>query len=399
MRRLLKLTAAAALAIAGLLPPSAARAADHGDAPNVAGDRSIDLADTFFFRDPNDNSKIFLAMTFHGFIVPGEGVNFGVFDSRALYRFEIENTGDAKADEFIDVTFSPKGTTGAEPQTASVKLPGAKKISFTAPTTVSTLSATAPAPTITTDPVSGVTFFAGAVDDPFTFDIPAFNRFVASVRAGSPDATLLSRGRDTFAGYNILTIALEFPADLIRGKGAATVVGVNSASFRRTESVGKGGLLKASGKFKQMDRAAIPAVNVALIPYARKNEFNAATAADVAKGAFSDDIVATLKALGTDDAHIDTLATVAVKTGDYLRLNLAIANTGTGGGDNAEAAFPNGRRPKDDVIDTILTIIANGTPLSDNANVNDVPLRDTFPFFGVPHQPLDNGVVDDLTRN
>jgi hypothetical protein len=399
MRRFLGFAASTAAAIALALPTGTARAADHGDAPNVAGDQGADLADTFFFRDPNDNSKIFLAMTLHGFITPGEAINFGVFDSRATFRFEIENTGDAKADEFIEVTFSPKGATAAEPQIASVKLPGSKKVSFTAPTTPATFGATAPAPTITTDPASGVQFFAGMVDDPFNFDIPAFNRFVASVKAGSPDPTLLSRGRDTFAGYNILTIALSFPADLIRGKDQATVIGVNSASLRRTESVGKAGLLKASGKFRQVDRAAIPAVNVALIPFARKNEFNAATAADVAKGAFSDDIVASLKSLGTNDANIDTLATVVVKTGDYLRLNLNIPNTGNGGGTNPEAAFPNGRRPSDDVIDTILTIIANGTPLTDNANVNDVPLRNSFPFFGEAHQPLDTGVTDDLTRN
>src|SRR5215213_753146 len=100
------LTVCAAAAAACLFPVSA-RAADHGDAPNVAGDQSADLGDTYVFLDPNDNTKLVLAMTFRGFIVPGEAVNFTVFDPNTLYRFEIENTGDARADEFIDVTFSP----------------------------------------------------------------------------------------------------------------------------------------------------------------------------------------------------------------------------------------------------------------------------------------------------
>jgi len=128
-----------------------------------------------------------------------------------LYRFEIENTGDAKPDAFIDVTFGPR-TAPNLPQTATIKLPGGKKGStFTAPTTIATQAATAPAPTITTDAESGVSFFAGEVDDPFFFDIPAFARFLASVKTGKPDPTVFQRGRDTFAGYNILTIALRVP--------------------------------------------------------------------------------------------------------------------------------------------------------------------------------------------
>src|SRR4029077_16197447 len=132
--------------------------------------------------------------------------------------FAIENTGDAKPDAFIDVTFSER-TNATDPQTASIRLPGAKGKSptFPAPTTPSTLAATANPQTVTTDPTSGVSFFAGIVDDPFFFAIPAFNRFVASGRAGTPDPTLLQRGRDTFAGYNVLGIAFSIPRDLIRG--------------------------------------------------------------------------------------------------------------------------------------------------------------------------------------
>src|SRR5215218_9988236 len=142
-----------------------ARAADHGDAPNVAGDQNADLGDTYIFLDPNDNSKLILAMTFRGFIVPGEAVNFTVFDPNTLYRFEIENTGDAKPDASIDVTFSPKGTAANEPQTATVRLPGRPRTTITAPTTVANFDAAAPAPTVTTDAASGVAFFAGEVDD------------------------------------------------------------------------------------------------------------------------------------------------------------------------------------------------------------------------------------------
>ena len=80
-------------------------------------------------------------------------------------------------------------------------------------------------------------------------------------------------------------------------------------------------------------------------------------------------------------------------------LDTTIANSGPGGGNNSGAGFPNGRRLQDDVIDTILTLVNNGSPLGDNVNANDVPFRDVFPYLASPHQPLDMGVVDDNTRN
>src|SRR5213595_1840216 len=79
------------------------RAADHGDAPNVAGDQGADLADVYFLLDPHDNSKLVLITTVRGFIVPGEAVNFAIFDPSVQFRLEVENTGDAKPDEFFEI--------------------------------------------------------------------------------------------------------------------------------------------------------------------------------------------------------------------------------------------------------------------------------------------------------
>ena len=125
MRRLGRTLGASVVAVAATLFGSlggipAARAADHGDAPNVAGDQAGDLADVFVFLDPNDNTKLVIVGTFRGFIVPCEAVNFGVFDHTTTYRFEIENTGDARADQTIDVNFSPEGPAATEAQTATV---------------------------------------------------------------------------------------------------------------------------------------------------------------------------------------------------------------------------------------------------------------------------------------
>src|SRR5207302_1617492 len=61
--------------------------------------------------------------------------------------------------------------------------------------------------------------------------IPAFNRFTASVLAGAPDISFLSRGRDTFAGYNIQMIVLSVPAALLKGS-AGNVIGVSATTLR-----------------------------------------------------------------------------------------------------------------------------------------------------------------------
>lgn len=394
-RTLLSLLAAATVAL------PAAFAADHGDAPIPSNDQAMDIGDVYSFLDPNDNTKLVLMMTFRGFIIPGEGVNFGFFDHLARYRFDLETTGDARSDIGINVRFSKRaGTT--TPQTATVELPF--KRTFTAPTTLPNLSATAAAPVVTTDAQSGVSFFAGEVDDPFFFDIPAFSRFVGSVRAGAPDITVFNRGRDSFAGYNINIIALSIPVSYLRLKPTKTnptgaVVGVQGLAQRRNITRFAKSELRSSGAFKTIDRMGNPGLNVLVIPFARKNEYNFSTPLDDSKGKFANDIIAVLQSLGANSSSVNTLASIYVTNGDFLRINTTTANTGTGGGDVAGAGFPNGRRLKDDVVDTFLTVVANGTTLGDSTSANDVTLNNTFPFVASPQQPRDTGIVDDNTRN
>lgn len=521
MKRLLR---SSLLLFAIGLAPLLSRAADHGDSPSSANNASADLGDLFFFLDPNDNTRVCLEGTQRGFIVPGEAVNMAIFDSDVVYRYGLEENGDTTPDAFIEVTFSPKSSASAQIATVRMTRGATKVFEFSAPATVATLAGTAPTPVVTNDSASGVSFFAGEVDDPFFFDIPGFSRFAASVRAGAADPSQLQRGRDTFAGYNIMAIALSMPKTLLDsnkgvvgaealtfradqhpvtlfanlstrgrvGTGDDVLIGgiiVNGTSVKRVvvraigpsltgrgvsgalsdptltlfdsqghpiatnddwQSGGQAGELRASGlaptdskesalvaslppgaytavvsgsggatgvalveaydldsgaaaangTLRQIDREGVPAVNALLVPIGRKDEYNGASPQQDAAGQFAGDIVATLKALGTNDADIAILAEVAVNHGDYLRLNLNTANSGPGGGNNSGAGFPNGRRLGDDVVDILLSIITNGAiTTGDNVNSNDVPLRDTFPFFGLPQQPRAPGVIDDNTRN
>jgi len=372
--------------------------ADHGDAPLASNYAAGDINDVYAFLDPNDNSQIVLILTLRGFIAAGENANFGNFDPRILSLFELELTGDAVADVFIAVTFSPQSARNT-PQTANIAVVNPATfetfLSFFAPTTISSIAAAAPAQTVTTHAPTGAQFFAGMTDDPFFFDIPGFGRFVASVLAGTPDPSQLTRGRDSFAGYNTMAIALRFPVSLL--PPSVTTLGVGGRTFRMSGTFG----LPGFELLEQLDRVGVPAVNVALTPFPVKETYNVATPVDDADGRFAGGIVGTLTALGTNAAGINLLAGLAVTNGDLLRVNLSTANIGDGGGSNPLAGFPeSGRRLRDDVVDTLLFVITNGAiTTGDNVNANELPFQNAFPFLALPHQPLAPGVLDDQTRN
>jgi len=380
------------------MPSLPLEAADHGDAPLTAHDLGADLNDAYMFLEPNDNSRVVMIMTVHGFIAPGENSNFGIFDPALRYRFEIEITGDAKPDRFIDVRFSPRTANSAgvpQAQTATINLPNGR--TFTAPSTNSNNSAdVAPSPVLTTDSQTGVTFFAGLTDDPFFFDIPAFARFNASIRAGTPNPTVFSRGRDSFAGYNTLAIAFSLPLSFIRGPG--NELGLSCDTQRRSPQLynTRTGEIAGAGRWVNVDREGVPAVNVALVPFNLKNTYNAANSIDDANGRFAPGIVGVLQNFyGTDATSVAILASVAVNRGDILRLDLTVPNNGI----NPEASFPRRRRLTDDVIDILLTLINNRQSLGDSVNANDLPFRSTFPFLAPSQQPRAAGTLDDNTRN
>ncbi len=378
-------------------PP--ARASDHIDSPLVAQDRGSDLADTFAFVDPNDRSQVVLMMSTQGFIVSGEHFGMPIWDSNIRYRFEIENTGDAIPDRFVDVYFSP-GLGREMPQMARVTLPDGS--TFDAKTTPSNQEYRAPDFVVTPDPRSGALFFAGNVDDPFFLDDTGANRFVASIVRGQPNKALLSeRGRDTYAGFNTLITAVRLPAAMLRGP-AGKVIGINSVTQRnRIQRIFDKGVIRGSGEWTTIDRDGVPLVNNGLIPAPRKDEYNSATTEEDARGLFREDIVKSLTAAGTNNAHIAILLDTFVNNGDILRLDLSVPNTGPGGGTNSDGGFGNmgGRRLQDDVVDTTFTIINNGRPLGDRVDRNEKQFGNRFPFVAKPHQPFPPGSgPDDLTR-
>lgn len=245
---------------------------------------------------------------------------------------------------------------------------------------------------------SPLKFFAGEVSDPFFFDVPAFTAFLDSLRAGTPNAGVFSRARNTFAGYNVLAIAVELPTSLLINPNQTVpkpFIGIDFLTQRHVTKLTTANGATGVGAFKTVDRMGNPTVNVALVPFDLKNSYNSASPRDDVQLKFAGPITQTLNDLGVGSASQTTLANIAIARGDLLHLNTSVMNTGT----NPTAGFPNGRRLQDDTVDTVLTTINNGATLSDGVNAADMPLTTTFPFLGLPHQPRFDTNTDDATRN
>ncbi len=420
-----------------LTPPTPIDASDHIDSPTLAHDKASDINDMYLFLDPNDNSRVVLIMTINPFLISSEIIGQAIFDHNVRYRFEIENTGDARPDRFIDVTFAR--ALGRElPQTGTVRLPNGR--SFTAPVTIALQGDTPPDFVVTTDATSGASFYAGAPDDPFFLDNTAANRFVLSsarnpgnpdrgvfaARAGfnAPDGTnanaddqgVVGRptqttqstgpGRDTYSGFNTLLIAVSVPATLLRGapttaNANGNLLGLNGVTQRRRQQiVRRDGQVVGVGPYVTVDREGVPLVNNGLIPPPRKDEYNGATTLDDANGRFRADLITSLNNFGTNEASRNMLLRMIQENGDILRLNLTVPNTGPGGGNNASGGPANmgGRRLSDDVADATFTLINNGAALGDFVDRNDAPFRDVFPFVAFPIQPNPKGINNPDTR-
>ncbi len=443
-----------------LTTPPRSNASDHIDGPQLAHDHASDINDMYLFLNPNDNTRVVLIMTINPFLISSEIIGQAIFDHNLRYRFEIENNGDAQPDLFIDVSFTRGVGRETAPQTATITLPGRQSSSpillpnqnpgffprgrtFTAPTNIPSQGDDVddiepPALNVTTDSVSGVRFFAGITDDPFFLDNTAANRFVlSSIRnPGNPNRAVFANragfnasdgsdpnadnqvagqlpgqarnlglnqgaGRDTYAGFNTLTIALDVPVAMLRGSG--NELGLNGVTQRQEiQIVRRDGQVSGFGPFITVDREGVPLVNNGLIPAPRKDEYNGATTQDDANGRFRADIIQSLRNFGTNDANIAAFLNLIQVRGDILRINLTVPNSGPGGGNNPNGGAANmgGRRLQDDVADATFTLINNGQPLGDFVDRNEFEFGNTFPFVAPQIMPNPNGInsPDDRTR-
>ncbi|MEP7065903.1 MAG: DUF4331 family protein, partial [Gemmatimonadota bacterium] len=109
-------------------------ASDHQDTADVELNPSMDMTDVYAFPGSSPD-RIALVLNSWALLTPAEaqpGVTS--FDDNLLYQFKVDNTGDAKEDKVIQVTFHGSGAD----QTVEVRGPMAPPVLGAMRNTVST---------------------------------------------------------------------------------------------------------------------------------------------------------------------------------------------------------------------------------------------------------------------
>ncbi|MGH2620658.1 MAG: DUF4331 family protein [Anaerolineales bacterium] len=317
------------------------RAADHLDAPGLTspgGDSRLDITDVYAFQSPANPANTVLIMA----VNPAAGANSTTFHPKARYEFLIDENGDAKPDTEIEISFGK--VKAANVQDVEVEIDGPHRDVEAEGRTGKTIRIS-----------GGGKLRAGLFDDPFFFDLLAFNAgamFCPPSGTGGPNS-----GTNFFKGLNVSAIVLEVPStwlgpDMI-GVWARTVLGGT-----------------------QIDRMGRPAINTVFIPNnpfepvntepSQKNAFNAGKPVND-QANFRAEVVDSLLALGNNQAAADALADVLLP--DILTIDTS-----------SSAGFLNGRAPANDVIDAELNLITGGGITSDCV-ANDSNFTNTFPYL------------------
>jgi len=314
---------------------------NHFSAANLkypGDDARLDLTDLFVFQAPGRPGQTVLIMDADPFLTGSE------FHPDAVYRINIDNDGDLHADAAFTFVFSQPadgrqtatayyatGNQARQPEPAGEVLIEGTPVGFDA----------------TAQPVQAgpVRLFTGVRSDPFFADAEgALHGFQWT-------------GVDTFAGKNVLSIALEVPDDML---GADAVIGVwMTVSLRR------------DGVLVQMDRGGHPSINPIINPDDVKDQYNTGEpATDVA-----DYLPLWTGILQKSGGYSAAEAEAAARTvlPDILRYNRA-----------EPATYPNGRILTDDVFSARMAFLTNGKVSSDGLKPHD-DLQAGFPFLGLPN--------------
>ncbi|KOV70129.1 DUF4331 domain-containing protein [Streptomyces sp. MMG1121] len=419
--------AAGGLAAAGVaaLAPGAASASSHREAPLISGTPQYDNTDLYAFVSPDRPDTTTIVADWIPFEEPAGGPNFYTFADDAQYDIHIDNNGDAQGESVFRYTFRTHTKNGGtflyntgpvtsldDPdlnitQTYDVdllRLSHDRVVSRTkladdvpvAPSNVGRASMPdygklrAQAVRRT---AGGAATFAGQADDPFFADLRVFDLLYGG--------NLSEVGRDTLQGYNVNTIALQVPSDLIRESAGQPVVGLWSTTQRRN----------AQGSWTQVSRLGNPLVNEVVNPQKDKDRFNASQPAydarflkNVTEPELPKLIESIYRIKAPSEPRNDLVDVFlkgvkglnqppGVRPSEELRLNTSIRPSthpkrlGVLDGDNA--GFPNGRRLGDDVVDAALQVmegelVGAKNDLGDAVDKNDRAFEAYFPYVAEP---------------
>ncbi|HEY5879777.1 MAG TPA: DUF4331 domain-containing protein [Nakamurella sp.] len=283
----------------------------HREAPEISKDPVADNTDTYAFVSPDRPDTVTIISNYIPLEDPAGGPNFFEFGDDVLYRININNSGDARADivyEFrFETTIRNENTflynTGPikslgdinfnRPQTMTVtEVRGdhrrvlGKKLP-TPPCNIgirSTPNYPALADAAIADVGDGIRVFAGPRLDGFyvdlgsVFDLAALRPFQSLHLIPTKDAA----GVNALRAFNVHTIAIQVPIKRLT-RDASTpkdvtkreaVLGVWASAHRQKGRYQDESRSTTSGPFAQVSRLGNPLFNEVIVPMSRKDKWN-----------------------------------------------------------------------------------------------------------------------------
>jgi hypothetical protein len=286
--------------------------------------------------------------------------------------------------------------------------------------------------------------FAGQREDPFYIDLGAVfdtlhlrRALPLLTKAEDANDKVNPFGTDMLSGFNVNTIALEVPASLLTADSKAAtataqpVLGAYASTSRKRVAVisnlanlglslsdlNKGNM---GQDWVQIQRLANPLVNEAVIGLTDKDKWNFQD--PIQEKQFLDyylnprlavalQTVFNVPAATTNRTDLANLLLKYKPTdknlSELLRLNLSVppvaladqhrlgplAHDANGNPTPDAAAWPNGRRPVDDVTDVAIRVVGGSNYINgmagDGVNTDDATLPSSFPFLATPFSGFD----------
>ncbi len=287
-------------------------ASSHREAPLISNDPLADNTDVYAFRSPDNPNTVTIIANYIPFELPEGGPNYYTFGENIRYEIHIKNKTTTTRD---DITYRFTFTRVDEDPTTffNIRL-GKQNLKTTYTCVKSTNGGQTFVPIVTSGMVppnnigprsinnptvglgtnyaqlvessimtatSGEKVFCGPADDPFFVDLGgAFD--VGNFRQmGNP----VNSTKDGLARYNVHSIALQIPINLLQKDGknvtqaqnildADFVIGVwASASRQQIKTLGNGAI-GYTGSWVQVSRLGMPLDNEAITPIGYKDKWN-----------------------------------------------------------------------------------------------------------------------------
>ncbi|ESA34549.1 hypothetical protein N836_16780 [Leptolyngbya sp. Heron Island J] len=376
-------------------------ASDHDDGEVDIKGRNLNITDVYAFREKDQNPNaseddLILVMNTNPRSLARQQY---YFSTNARYEFHIDTVAnkDAKVTGQPDMTLrfefgTPNNNQEQEVTVTAISNGKARKAqAITTP-----LLDNSPNVKDVRLGSETLSIFAGLREDAFFFDVEQFFRVRAGAAGIGPAVGFRdpSEAVDFTTGYNVNTIAVRIPKQLLQGRTHSDVFDIWTTISTPD----------ADGNYVQVERLARPGINEGLV---LTNDFlNALNsvgpdfeAAALAGQQPAADIAApivgearkTLLALGNSEERADALLGAFLP--DVMRIDTS-GPSGYANDLNAAGSPVRGRMLKDDVIDITLSVLSNGAITTDNVSYEGTPgnpaqghqpLEPAFPYLALPN--------------